>query len=578
MRMQFYFPALALAVVCSAFAQSQYIISTIAGNNTSGYSGDGGAATSAQLNQPTAVVVDSSGNIYIADAGNHRVRKISNGTISTFAGNGTAGYMGDGAAASAAELNNPVGLGLDFSGNLFIADAANSVIREVSLSSGKITTFAGENSLGAGYTGDAAAATLAQLNDPTDVCIDTFGNVYIADANNNVIREVSSGNINTLVGGAITFGQLHFPDAVVVDKHGNLFIADTVGRRVVEFSNGTFTVVAGNESYGFSGDGGLATQASLFDPMGVAVDPAGNVYIADTLNSRIRMVSTNGTISTIAGTGFPGYLGDGGPATQAWLYFPRRLSLDSAGNIYIADSANNVIRMLTPVATPTGNAVVNAASYSPQISPGSLASLFGTHLGASLVTAGVTAGALPMSLSGVSIAVNGRPAPILAVTSTQVNFQVPWETSPGSAEIVVSVNGFAGSALSVPVQAAAPGLFIDSTGRAIAENSDYSVNTASNPAQAGSTITAYLTGSGPVNLSVSDGVEASANPVASAMSQTSASIGPLPAQVMFTGLAPGFVGLSQMNIVVPSGLASGDYPLTVTIAGKTSNAGTLSIK
>ncbi len=577
MRMQFYLPALAVAGVCCAFAQTQYTITTIAGNNTSGFSGDGGAATSAQLNQPNGIVVDSSGNIYIADGGNHRVRKISGGTISTFAGTGTAGYSGDGKAATAAELNNPVGLALDPSGNLYIADAANSVIREVT-TNGNITTFAGNNSLGAGYTGDGGAATNAQLNDPVAVAVDTFSNVYIADANNNVIREVSSGNIITLVGGAATFGQLHFPDAVVVDQNLNLFIADTVGRRIVEFSGGNFTVVAGNESYGFSGDGGPAIQASLFDPEGVAVDPSGNLYIADTLNSRVRVVSTNGIINTIAGTGFPGYFGDGGPAIDAWLYFPRRVALDNAGNVYIADSVNSVVRMLTPVAPATGHAVVNAASYLPQISPGSLATLFGTHLAASLVTANVTEGApLPMNLAGVSIAVNGRPAPILAVTSTQVNFQVPWETAPGNADIVVSVNGSAGNTLTVPVLTAAPGIFSDSSGRAIAQNSDYTLNTASNPAKTGSTILAYLTGSGPVNMAVSDGAAASATPLASAMSQASALIGPLPAQVMFTGLAPGFVGLTQMNIVIPVSLASGDYPLTVTIAGKTSNAGTVSV-
>ena len=546
MRMQFYLPALAVAGVCCAFAQPQYTITTIAGNNTSGFSGDGGAATSAQLNQPNGIVVDSSGNIYIADGGNHRVRKISGGTISTFAGTGTAGYSGDGKAATAAELNNPVGLALDPAGNLYIADAANSVVREVT-TNGNITTFAGNNSLGAGYTGDGGVATNAQLNDPVAVAVDTFSNVYIADANNNVIREVSNGYIITLVGGAATFGQLHFPDAVVVDQNLNLFIADTVGRRIVEFSGGNFTVVAGNESYGFSGDGGPAIQASLFDPEGVAVDPSGNLYIADTLNSRVRLVSTNGIINTIAGTGFPGYFGDGGPAIDAWLYFPRRVALDNAGNVYIADSVNSVVRMLTPVAPATGHAVVNAASYAPQISPGSLATLFGTHLAASLTTASVTEGApLPMTLAGVSITVNGRPAPILAVTSTQVNFQVPWETAPGSADIVVSVNGSAGNSLTVPSTDSGAGHFFRQLRSRHRAEFRLHVDTASNPAKAGSTVLAYLTGSGPVNIAVSDGAAASASPLASAMSPAQRFDRPLSAQVIFTGLTPGFVGLTQM--------------------------------
>jgi len=571
--MRFYFPALVAAGALCAFGQ-QYTITTIAGNNTSGFSGDGGAATAAQLNQPGGIVVDSSGNIYFADGGNHRVRKISNGTISTIAGNGTAGYMGDGKAATAAELDNPVGLALDKIGNLFIADAGNNVIREMSLSTGNITTFAGNNSLGAGYAGDGAAATSAQLNDPVAVAVDAFENLYIADANNNVIREVASGNISTLIGAAATVGQFSHEDSVVIDANQNLFIADTVGRRIVEFTaGGSFNVVAGNTSYGFSGDGGPATAASLFDPMSAVVDSSGNIYIADTLNSRIRVVK-NGIISTIAGTDFSGYVGDGGPAMQAALNFPRAVAVDAAGNVYISDSANNVIRMLTPVVSPAATAVVNAASYTPQISPGSLATLFGAHLGGALVTASAP---LPMSLGGVSITVNGRPAPILAVTSNQVNFQVPWETSAGSAQVVVSVNGFASTPVSVKVSQTAPGIFSEPGGRAAALNSDNSLNTDANPAKAGSTIEAYLTGSGPVNVAMTDGAAAGSGPLVQAMSQSSATIGPLPAQVSFTGLAPGFVGLTQMNIVVPAGLAPGDYPLTVTIGGQSSNAGTISV-
>jgi uncharacterized protein (TIGR03437 family) len=573
MRMRFFFPALASACALCAFGQ-QYTISTIAGNNTSGFSGDGGAATSAQLNQPGSIVLDSSGNIYFADGGNHRVRKISNGTITTFAGNGTAGYTGDGGAATSAELDNPVGVALDFSGNLFIADAGNNVIREVSLSTGKITTFAGQQALGAGYSGDTGVATSAQLNDPVAVAIDKFGNVYIADANNNVIREVSSGNINTLIGGAATFGQLNHPDSVKVDANQNIFVADTVGRRIVEFTaGGSFVVFAGNEGYGFSGDGGPATQASLFDPMDIALDSAGNLYIADTLNSRIRVVS-NGIINTIAGNGFPGYFGDGGPAKSATLNFPRGVAVDSSGNVYISDTANNVIRLLTPVASANAISVVNGASFTTGISPGSLATVFGSGFAPALITASAP---LPMNLSGVSITVNGRPAPILAATPNQVNFQVPWETSTGNAEIVVSVNGFPANSLSATVSATAPGIFLEANGRAAALNSNESLNTDANPAKAGSTISVYFTGSGPVNMAVSDGIAAGSGPLAQAMSQTSAVVGPMPAQVSFTGLAPGYVGLSQMNVVIPTGLASGEYPISVTIGGKTSNAGTISV-
>ena len=556
----------ALALASCLFGQ-QYVISTIAGNNTSGSSGDNGPATAAQLFQPAGIAVDSSGNIYIADAGNHRVRKVANGTITTYAGTGTAGFTGDGKAASSAQLNNPTGVALDSSGNLYIADAGNNVIRQVS-TSGTITTIAGNNSLGAGNTGDGGAATNAQLNNPVAVAVDSAGNLYIADANNNTIRKVSNKNISTVV-----FG-MHHPDAVAVDASGNIFVTDTVASRVVEYSAGNYNFIAGNLTQGFSGDGGPAGNAALFDPMGVAVDTSGNVFIADTFNSVIRVVNSKGIINTIAGNGLPGFLGDGGPATQAALYFPRAVAVDSAGNIYVGDSFNNVVRKLQPVAAPTGNAIVNAASYMSQISPGSLATLFGTHLASALTTA---AAPLPTSLSGVSLSVNGRPAPILAVAPNQVNFQVPWETLPGNAEVKVSVNGISATTLTATVLAAAPGIFVDASGRAIAQNPDYSLLTSTNPAKPGSTIVAYLTGSGPTDVTLADGAPASTAPLAHAMSQVSATLGAAPAQVTFAGLAPGFVGLTQMNIQLPDALAPGDYPLTITIGGVTSNAGIITI-
>ena len=546
----------------------QYVISTFAGNNTGGYSGDSGPATSAQLNLPGGIAVDSSGNLYIADGGNHRVRKISGGTITTVAGNGTAGYTGDNGAATSAELNDPVDVAVDSSGNLYIADAGNNVIRKVS--NGTITTFAGNNTLGAGYTGDGGAAPNAQLNAPVGVAVDSAGNVYIADSNNNAIREVSGGNISTVTG-----GTLHHPCSVAVGPSNTLYVADTDGRRVVFLSSGNATVFAGNGDFGFSGDSGLAVNAELYDPFGVAVDSAGYVYIADTFNSRIRKVSADGVITTIAGSGRLGYSGDGGSATSASLYFPRDVAVDSAGNVYVSDEINNVIRLLQPVAPViSGNAVVNAANFTPQISPGALATVFALNI------TGVTASAsapLPPSLAGVSVSVNGVNAPILYVTSTQVNFQVPWGTNVGSATLTISSNGVVGNTVTVPVATAAPGLFTYGSGRAVVQNFDFSLNTSSNPAKVGSTVMAYLTGSGPVNPPVNNGALSPSNPLANITSSYSAKMGSASANVSFAGLAPGFVGLVQMNIVVPAGLAKGDYPLTVTIDGQTSNSGTVSV-
>ena len=543
----------------------QYTITTIAGNGTQGFSGDGGAAAGSQLNYPSSVAVDHSGNIYIADPANNRVRMVSNGVISTVAGNGTAGYKGDNGSATNAQLSAPAGVALDSSGNLYIADAGNNVVRKIS--GGTITTFAGNNS--AGYSGDSGSATNAQLSAPVGVAVDSAGNVYIADAGNNVIREVSGGNIAT-----VAVGFTH-PNAVAVDGSGNLYVADTSARRIIEVSGGTYTTLAGNGNAGFAGDDGPGPRASVYDPAGIAVDANGNVYIADTLNSRVRKLAPSGIITTIAGNGGLYYSGDMGPALKASLYFPRGIATDSAGNLYIADTFNGAVRMLQgtyPVVSANG--VVNAASFAAQISPGALATVFGTGFAASSLSAKAP---LPVSLAGVSVNVNGRPAPLLYVTSTQGNFQVPWETAPGQATVTVSVNGGQSNAVTVPVAVAGPGLFSTGSGHAVVQNSDFTLNSSDNPAKAGSTIIAYLSGSGPVDPPVSDGVAAPVNPVAKATSAASATIGSASAEISFLGLAPGFVGLVQANITVPSGLESGDFPLTITIQGESSNPATVSI-
>jgi uncharacterized protein (TIGR03437 family) len=574
MAMGHYLAKLSIGIVCASCAWSQqYIISTIAGTNVQGFSGDSGPATSAQLGLPGRIALDSSGKIYIADSANNRVRVISGGTITTVAGTGTAGFSGDGKAATAAQLRDPIGVAVDSSGNLYIADAGNNVIRKV-ITSGTISTVAGNNA--AGYSGDGGAATSAQLNAPVAVAVDSSGNLYIADANNFVIRLVSGTTISTLVGGSATpFAQLNHPDGLALGPGGVIYIADTGNKRIALFANGTVTTFAGNGSSTFSGDNGPAVNASLNDPIGVAVDTAGNVYIADTFHNRIRKVSTNGIITTIAGNGGGFWGGDGSPANAAGLFFPHDVVVDSAGNVYVADTSNNVIRLLQPQ-TPVlaANGVVNAASFLPQVSPGALATIFGTSFANGNASASVTP--LPLALGPVSITVNNVPAPLLFVSPTQVNFQIPFGIAVGNATVIVSVNGLISNSVSVPVLTAAPGLFMLPSGRAVVQNADFTLNGPGNPVKAGGTIIAYLTGSGPVNPPVASGAPAPATP-ATVTSDKSASIGGAAATVSFAGLAPGFVGLLQMNIVVPSTLAPGDYPLTVTIHGETSNSGMISV-
>ena len=335
----------------------QSIITTFAGTGDVGSTGDGGAATSAQLFYPEGVAVDISGNVYISDVQNDNIRMVtSTGIITTIAGTGEYGSSGDAGAATSASLRSPWGVSVDISGNVYIVDQGNNKIRMVT-STGIITTFAGTGIWG--DSGDGGAATSATFNYPYGVSVDISGNVYIVDNNNHKIRKVNSAGIITTFagtgeygsggdGGAATSAQLYSPSGVSVDISGNLYIADGGNHKIrMVKSAGTIITIAGTGAYGSSGDGGAATSATLSYLYGVSVDISGNVYIADTYNQKIRKVTNTGIITTIAGTGTYGDSGDGGAATSAQLYSPTGVSVDISGNVYIADDGNHKIRMVT---------------------------------------------------------------------------------------------------------------------------------------------------------------------------------------------------------------------------------------
>ncbi len=344
-------------------------ITTMAGNGVQGYSGDGGPATSAALNLPRGVAVDAAGNVYVADASNHRIRRVAagTGTISTVAGGGGYGYSGDGGPAVGASLFYPHDVAVDSAGNLYIADIENSRVRRVDGVTGVITTLAGTGS--AGFSGDGGLATLARLNAPEGVAVDGRGNVFIADMVEQRVRRVDqqTGVITTVAGngtggysgdgGAASSASLWEPASVAVGTDGSLYIGDYRNHRVrrVDAVSGVITTVAGSGVAGSSGDGGPAISASLMYPHTVALDRAGRLYITDNGNGRVRRVDLGtGVITTIAGNGVAGYAGDGGPATDASFQGPYGVAVDGDGNVYVGDPGNHRVRKVTALDVAAG--------------------------------------------------------------------------------------------------------------------------------------------------------------------------------------------------------------------------------
>jgi hypothetical protein len=383
---------------CSLASGQNQIIQTIAGGGTVAVA-NGGPATAAQLMlggttslAPSGgVAVDASGNIYISDTNNNRVLKVSGGTITT--------VVGPGGLAAYPPLFQPAGITLDAAGDLFITDNGNDLIREVKAGSSNVITVAGSGS--GGYYGDGGLATSATLNGPSGVAVDASGNIFIADTLNNVIREVtaSNGNITTVVGdqtltvfsgdgGPATAAELYNPTDVVVDASGNLFIADHGNNRIRKASvGGNITTVAGNGGQGHAGIGGPATSAELYSPTSVVEDASGNLFIAATYENAVLEVSAaTGNISTVAGLpGTSGFYGDGGAATSALLNHPGYVVVDASADVFISDAGNNRIREVTativppPSITPSG--VVAVDSTVTTIQQGEWVSIYGKNLG-----------------------------------------------------------------------------------------------------------------------------------------------------------------------------------------------------
>jgi uncharacterized protein (TIGR03437 family) len=570
-------------VAVSEAAGQVGIITTVAGNGLAGFSGDGGPATSARLASARGVAVDASGNLFIADAGNHRIRKVSAAGIIT-------------SVTTSTPLDAPISVAVDGSGNLFIADG---LVYKVS-TDGTLTTAAG--SWTGTSSGDGGPATAARI-DPNGVAVDTSGNLFIADMGNHRIRKVSAatGIITTVAGngnygfsgdnGPAVSAELYYPGGVAVDASGNLFIADNYNYRIRKVpASGIITTVAGNGTGGFSGDGGQATSAELA-LVGVAVDASGNLFIADAGNNRIRKVSAGGIITTVAGDGYSNFSGDGGPATSASLSGPMGVAVDAIGNLFISDTGNNRVRKVPASAPPPAagpsispGGIVPAGSTVPTIQPGEWVSIYGANLASSTVTWN---GDFPTSLGGTSVTINGRAAYLSLVSPGQINLQAPGDTTTGPVPVVVTTAGgsvtasvtlaqFGPSFFLLDAQHVA-GIILRSNGSGAYGGGTYdiigptgkSLGYPTVAAKAGDTIELFAGGLGPTNPAVAAG---------QAFSSAAATTNPVKLLINNLSVTPAFAGLSgaglyQINLTVPAGLGTGDISLAATVGGAQTPAG-----
>ena len=596
-------PALLLIYSAAGQSQATFTISTVAGNGVTGYSGDGGSAINAELNDPNGVAVDSAGNLYIAEFLSERVRKVgTNGTITTVAGTGVAGFSGDGGPATMASLNGPSRIALDKAGNLYIADSDNYRVRKVSID-GTITTVAGNGT--ANSSGDGGPATGAAVDSPGDLALDNAGNLFIAsgafsgDGRGNVVRKVTPDGLITTVagngtagysgdGGPATTAALNAPEGLAIDSAGNLYIADQFNRRIRRVSNGIITTVAGNGSSGYAGDGGPAISAELSGPAGMSFDAAGNLYFADRDNNRIRVLLTNGTIWTVAGNGSAACTGDGGPATSAALDSPRSVAT-LAGALYVADAKNERIRLLTPsqpgAPSITPNGIVPLYSSSNTIQPGSAISIYGRNLATGTLSWN---GDFPTTLGGTSVTINNKPAYPWFVSPFQINLQAPDDTATGVVNVVVTTpTGVAistvtlapfGPSFSVLDGRHVAGIILRSDGSGAYGGGTYdivgptgtSLGYKTVAAKAGDALILFGVGFGPTTPPV---------PAGQAYSGEAATTNPVRLLINDIAVVPAFSGISsaglyQVNVTpVPADLGSGDVPLLATVGGFQTSSG-----
>jgi uncharacterized protein (TIGR03437 family) len=585
-----------LLIASSSLFAQQYGMTTVAGNGTPGWSGDGGPALSAQFFNPIRVALDSKGDILLNDLGNSSIRIVTaDRSVGSITGNGHPGFSGDGGTAIGAQLSSPHDIAVDSRDNLYIADTGNHRIRIVS--NGTINTFAGTGASGPQNDplGDGGKATDARFITPTGVAVDKSGNVYVSDIGNATVRKITPDGIITRFagtgflsfgafqgeGGPATKALLGIPYSLTTDKDGNVYIVDIGYSRLFRIGP----------------DGNIHTVRTNFSAQNCAIDGAGNIYAADYEDNTVERITNNGTALWIGGNGINAYSGDGAPGTSGSMSQPYGVAVDGSGNVYVAEAGNSVVRVLVPHPFSIG-AISNAATIQPfaapplgsgdatiPISPGEIIVLFGTGLGPDTLVSNTPGsdGKFGTSLAGTTVNIGGVDAPLIYTSSTLVSAVVPYAVSGlTSADVYVTYQGNKSIVNTVQVAPTAPGLFTynaSGTGDALAVNfPSGQLNTPTHPANVGEFVILYVTGEGQTTPGGVDG-QLAPSPAPIPVHSVTATVNGIPANVGYAGGAPGIVaGVMQVNLQIPTGVAPGAATVKVLINNVYSPGATINVQ
>ena len=548
-----------------------YVITTAAGNGNPGGSVTSGAPASVAIGDAKAVAIDSSSNLLIS-AGS-RIWQLSGGALTALAGNGVNASNGDGIAPLSASIADPDSIAFDSSGAAYFTEFVPERVRKL--------VYVGAESI-------ATALDMSTFNQPVGthtVLMDPSKYMFVTSPSGVLHFDGSKLTLGILAGFSNPYGMIE-------DASGNYYVSDKGLNQILELTQaGVVSVFAGTGTAGFGGDGGPATQAMLNQPAGIAFDSKGTMYIADSGNNRIRTITADGDMHTIAGSGLRGFAGDGLTADFASFMGPLGVAVDASGNVYVADTGNNRVRVLTPQNTPTPKLLgLLGPNQATQLAPGAIFALYGSQLapaGYSFAVSGTWPRAAPANATGpggTSVTINGVAAPLYYVSPAQINGQIPVETALGTATAIVTADGSLAAQINFPVVAAQPDVLVQSGGQqALVQNASegYSVNTPATPAHPGDVEVFYLSGIGISNPPLTTGGTAPTTPPFAVVNypyQITLNGQAAPAcPYDFLGYAPGYTALVQANFCLPTNL-TGALSLVVTVNGESSSPTILSVQ